>query len=287
MLLFSIFQTDSPSEEPEMKEEITTIAPSATSDNKTTTASTMVSQDTEVTDYETEPFTVRTTDVQQPQTGVSMEPSEETDPEKETDPESAVTEEAPVEQEIDQQIIDETLSIDPITKTTAESDDIADTMQDDTTPASVVSKLPSDEDPTVKDATGEETEATTISAIDAEAEMADKTPSDSGVEQPETVTKSPQVPSSEKSCEKDSVIYEDGESVPVMSTCQENCMCVNSVIHCTMQVCHPSPPAFLQCTPVEQLDQCCPSYDCRKLVYDNKLPQELTIKKVNTYNAHS
>lgn len=68
----------------------------------------------------------------------------------------------------------------------------------------------------------------------------------------------------EGSCLKNKVVYANQTNVPQSSPCQEFCMCDDGEVKCELLACPPSPPSFLRCTPIEQNDQCCPSYDCRK-----------------------
>ena len=66
-------------------------------------------------------------------------------------------------------------------------------------------------------------------------------------------------------CSRNGIEYKEGEEVPVISSCQENCVCSNTTIKCQMIACAPPPPAFRNC--VERTlrsDQCCPEYNCRK-----------------------
>ena len=86
---------------------------------------------------------------------------------------------------------------------------------------------------------GEETEATTVSS-------------------PETT----EITTETVFCSKNGVRYENGEAVPSTTPCEHSCVCSGSVVNCQIRACPPAPPAFLRCSPIQNGDQCCPSYDC-------------------------
>lgn len=68
----------------------------------------------------------------------------------------------------------------------------------------------------------------------------------------------------EGSCMANGTTFINGDTVPTSRPCHQSCTCKNSIVSCELQACPPPPPAFLRCAPVEDPEQCCPSYDCRK-----------------------
>ncbi|ROT82433.1 hypothetical protein C7M84_024392 [Penaeus vannamei] len=66
----------------------------------------------------------------------------------------------------------------------------------------------------------------------------------------------------EGSCMANGTTYSNGDNVPASRPCHQLCTCKNSIVSCELQACPPPPPAFLRCAPVEDPEQCCPSYDC-------------------------
>ena len=64
-------------------------------------------------------------------------------------------------------------------------------------------------------------------------------------------------------CLKDGVVYENGTEVKP-GKCEEFCVCEQGFVNCERKACPAPPPAFLRCAPLEDADQCCPTYDCRK-----------------------
>lgn len=85
-----------------------------------------------------------------------------------------------------------------------------------------------------------------------------------GVTEPSTEEPITMIELQEGECLKDQIVYSEGDEVPSTLPCQEKCNCRRGYIICEIQACPPSPPAFLKCAPIDQPDQCCPSYDCRK-----------------------
>ncbi|KAA0193069.1 hypothetical protein HAZT_HAZT008547, partial [Hyalella azteca] len=72
----------------------------------------------------------------------------------------------------------------------------------------------------------------------------------------------------EGSCVKNNTVYLNGSEVPALAACEESCLCSEGAILCEMQACPPAPPAFLRCSPIQQPEQCCPSYDCPEVKPD-------------------
>ncbi|KAG7165723.1 putative Titin-like 30, partial [Homarus americanus] len=64
------------------------------------------------------------------------------------------------------------------------------------------------------------------------------------------------------SCVSQGNLYVDGESVPTVVPCQTECICHNGTVHCQQLSCPSPPQAFLQCSVVPSVDQCCPTYNC-------------------------
>jgi len=62
------------------------------------------------------------------------------------------------------------------------------------------------------------------------------------------------------------VVYDNGANVAVVNPCDENCVCTDGIVQCETQGCPPAPPNFLNCTPVQESSQCCPTYDCREYI---------------------
>ncbi|KAF2362773.1 VWFC domain [Trinorchestia longiramus] len=93
---------------------------------------------------------------------------------------------------------------------------------------------------------------------------------------PELVSTTPAL--EEGSCIKDQVVYTNGTDIPPSTPCEEMCACIDGVVRCELQACPPAPPAFLRCSPIDQPDQCCPSYDCPEVQPD---PTSTTNCEVN------
>ena len=67
----------------------------------------------------------------------------------------------------------------------------------------------------------------------------------------------------EGDCQVNGTTYLHGDDVPSFSSCK-TCTCKNSVVKCLMEPCPTPPPSFLRCESIQEPDNCCPTYQCRK-----------------------
>ena len=78
----------------------------------------------------------------------------------------------------------------------------------------------------------------------------------------------------EGDCMINGTSYLSGDSIAPTSSCEESCVCRDSVVVCKFKPCPPGPPAFLKCSTAELLGECCPVYDCREYFIKENLSED-------------